>query len=94
MVADHFTKPLQGNAFCKFWALIMNIDPNNPDHDMYWDRLINPSPQECVVYNENQKHVRFSKGTEPDSGVYKTQKNKIKDQKTRFNGGLKMIHGA
>ena len=34
IIADHFIKPLQGNAFCQFWALIMNIDPNIPDCDM------------------------------------------------------------
>jgi hypothetical protein len=27
MIADFFTKPLQGSIFCKFRALIMNLDP-------------------------------------------------------------------
>ena len=26
MVADYFTKPLQGENFCKFWKIIMNLE--------------------------------------------------------------------
>ena len=54
----------------------MNIDPNIPDCDMSWDRLIDPSPQECVGHNENQKHIWFSKNTKPNSGIKKTKKIK------------------
>ena len=66
MVADHCTKPLQGNAFCKYWALIMNIDPNIPDCHMSWKRLIDPSPQECVGHKGN-KMLTIKKDTEPGS---------------------------
>ena len=35
MLADFFTKPLQGSLFLKFRDMIMNVDPsgqNHPDH--------------------------------------------------------------
>jgi hypothetical protein len=38
MVADFFTKPLQGASFRKMLKLIMNLS----------DEDIDPSPQECV----------------------------------------------
>jgi hypothetical protein len=50
MLADHFTKPLQGEAFYKFRSLIMNMDPGLTSADLAWDRALSfsPSPQECV----------------------------------------------
>jgi len=54
MVADHFTKPLQGQALRKFRAIIMNLDPSVSDCDLSWDRAVKtivpscPRPQECV----------------------------------------------
>jgi hypothetical protein len=32
MIADYFTKPLQGDKFAKFCELIMNLDSNSPYH--------------------------------------------------------------
>ena len=37
MLADPFTKSLQGAAFRKFRALIMNVDESIPDCEMSWD---------------------------------------------------------
>ena len=54
MLADPFTKPLQGSEFREFRAATMNIDPTIPDFDMSWDRgeafqkLSDLRPQECV----------------------------------------------
>ncbi len=50
MLADHFTKPLQGEAFYKFRSQIMNMDPGLTGADLAWDRAFSssPSPQECV----------------------------------------------
>jgi hypothetical protein len=42
MIADFFTKPLQGSAFRKMVKLIMNIGD---------DMMLDPSPQECVDNN-------------------------------------------
>ena len=65
MLADHFTKPLQGEAFYKFRSQIMNMDPGLTGADLAWDRAFSssPSPQECVgdpssdakVLMENEK---------------------------------------
>ncbi len=51
MIADHFTKPLQGALFRQFRSVIMNIDHNIPNCDLSWERdnLGSVSnPQECV----------------------------------------------
>jgi hypothetical protein len=58
MLADPFTKPLQGADFRSFRAVIMNCDPSIPDHEMSWERgetfasayakSTVPRPQECV----------------------------------------------
>ncbi len=51
MVADLFTKPLQGQAFRKFRAMIMNVDPAIPDCDMAckdFELMKYTKPQECV----------------------------------------------
>ena len=53
MVADFFTKPLQGAAFKKMLKTIMNID----------DDLIVSSPQECVGNEENAHHT--TDGSQP-----------------------------
>ncbi|KAG7345088.1 hypothetical protein IV203_032619 [Nitzschia inconspicua] len=42
MIADYFTKPLQGSPFRKMLKQILNID----------DDMINSSPQECVKDND------------------------------------------
>jgi len=34
MLADCFTKPLQGQLFCRLRDLIMNIDPSSPHHSV------------------------------------------------------------
>ena len=50
MLTDHFTKLLQGEAFYKFWSMIMNMDPGLTCADSAQDKTISfsPSPQECV----------------------------------------------
>ena len=53
MLADPFTKPIQGSEFREFRAAIMNIDPTIPDYEMSWDRVAlskttDHRPQECV----------------------------------------------
>ena len=37
MLADPFTKPLQGGIFREFRSHIMNADPAIQDFDMSWD---------------------------------------------------------
>ncbi|KAG7341367.1 hypothetical protein IV203_023318 [Nitzschia inconspicua] len=44
MIADYFTKPLQGLLFRKMLKQILNID----------DSLIDSSPQECVGYDDEE----------------------------------------
>ena len=69
MLADPFAKSLQGAAFRKFRALIMNIDESIPDCEMSWDRadmLIREiwadlRPQECVGIDS--KRVEVPRGT-------------------------------
>ena len=62
MIADHFTKPLQGSLFRKFRAVIMNVDERVPDDDLAWekDRLV-PGPQECVGENIALSAVTYVK---------------------------------
>jgi len=52
MVADYFTKPLQGSQFRKLRGLIMNVDPSIPDCTWSKERSVKPAnshgPQECV----------------------------------------------
>lgn len=49
MIADHFTKPLQGHLFRKFRSIVMNMSEEVPDADLAWERdLPIPNPQECV----------------------------------------------
>mmetsp|Transcript_3537 Transcript_3537/g.7568 ORF Transcript_3537/g.7568 Transcript_3537/m.7568 type:complete len:81 (+) Transcript_3537:130-372(+) len=49
MIADNFTKPLQGHLFQKFWSVVMNINYKVPDTDLAWEQdLPVPNPQECV----------------------------------------------
>jgi hypothetical protein len=56
MLADHFTKPLQGALFRKFRAEIQGIPLNINEAELGWDReercentvSADPSPQECV----------------------------------------------
>ena len=55
MLADPFTKPLQGKEFRAMRALTMNVDISIPDCEMSWDRadlvkqgLADLRPQECV----------------------------------------------
>ncbi len=38
MIGDYFTKPLQGALFCKFQAIIMNINKEVPDVYLAWER--------------------------------------------------------
>jgi hypothetical protein len=56
MLANHFTKPLQGAMFRKFRAEIQGIPHNTNEAELVWDReercektvSADPSPQECV----------------------------------------------
>ncbi len=49
MVADYFTKPLQGLLFCRYRAMVMNIDESVPDIDLVWDQEhVNGMPKMCV----------------------------------------------
>jgi hypothetical protein len=51
MLADHFTKPLQGALFRKFRAEIQGIPVDTNEAGLGWDRAekaADPSPQECV----------------------------------------------
>jgi hypothetical protein len=67
MLADHFTKPLQGTMFRKFRAEIQGVPIDMCDADVGWDRpcAINqresskscPIPQECVGTHEDRTHV-------------------------------------
>ena len=38
MIADHLTKPLQGQLFRSFRSILMNVDPSIPDAYMSLDR--------------------------------------------------------
>jgi hypothetical protein len=57
MLADHFTKPLQGALFRKFRAEIQGIPHDTNEAELGWDRearcektaLADPIPQECVA---------------------------------------------
>jgi hypothetical protein len=67
MLADHFTKPLQGTMFRTFRAEIQGIPIDMCDADLGWDRpcTINeqkqdegsPSPQECVGTHKDRAYV-------------------------------------
>jgi hypothetical protein len=67
MLADHFTKPLQGTMLRKFRAEIQGVPIDMCDVDVGWDRpfAMNerelskafPSPQECVGTHEDFTHV-------------------------------------
>jgi hypothetical protein len=57
MLADHFTKPLQGITCRRFHAEIQGIPADVSETEMGWDQITNseetpagtePSPQECV----------------------------------------------
>ena len=58
MLADPFTKPVQGSEFRVFRSQIMNVDESIPDFEMSWDRgehfahsmakHTDHRPQECV----------------------------------------------
>jgi hypothetical protein len=66
MLADHFTKPLQGTMFLKCRAEIQGVPIDMWDADVGWDRpcAINerelskacPSPHECVGTHEDRTH--------------------------------------
>jgi hypothetical protein len=57
MLADHFTKPLQGALFRKFRAEIQGIPHDTNEAELGWDQeescekaiSADPSPQECVA---------------------------------------------
>jgi hypothetical protein len=69
VLADHFTKPLQGALFCKFRAEIQGIPLDTYEAELGWDRVesceevgkVDPSPQECVELS--QKGFLRSKNT-------------------------------
>jgi hypothetical protein len=60
MLADHFTKPLQGALFRKFRTEIQGIPEGINEAELGWDRgerkehkKTDPSPQECVATKVN-----------------------------------------
>jgi hypothetical protein len=67
MLADHFTKPLQGTMFRKSRAEIQGVPIDMCDADVGWDRpcVINerelskacPSPQGCVGTHEDHTYA-------------------------------------
>ena len=60
MIADHFTKPLQGTLFRKLRAQIQGIPDKSPEPDMAWretESVVIPSPQECVRKNIKQNSI-------------------------------------
>ena len=67
MLADPFTKSLQGAAFRKFRALSMNVDESIPYCEMSWDRadmLIREiwadlRPHECVGIDSKSLEVPY-----------------------------------
>ena len=75
MLADHFTKPLQGSLFCKFRGEIMNIPEETDMNDMGWNDITEKktvseklhgvtkqsSPQECVGISKMKGVTRKSK---------------------------------
>jgi len=54
MLADFFTKPLQGSAFQKIWDIILNL----PSNKNWW------STQECVGRSEKMMGLKIIKMTE------------------------------
>jgi hypothetical protein len=68
MLADHFTKPLQGTIFREFRAEIQGVPIDMCDADVGWEIpcAINerelckacPIPQECVGTHEDRTSVR------------------------------------
>jgi hypothetical protein len=70
MLADHFTKPVQGSQFRKLRSKIQGIPEDVHDAIMGWDRpnlktkiMGIPSPQECVGTNTDRAY-----GTIPPPG--------------------------
>jgi hypothetical protein len=73
MLADHFTKPVQGSQFRKLRSKIQGIPDDRNDALMGWDRPSlktktsskpdSPSPQECVGTNKDRAY-----GTAPPPG--------------------------
>lgn len=55
MIADYFTKPLQGSSFRKLLKQILNID----------DDIIDSSPQECVGEHNDGQSRTIETGTSP-----------------------------
>ncbi|KAG7374846.1 reverse transcriptase RNA-dependent DNA polymerase [Nitzschia inconspicua] len=58
MIADYFTKPLQGSSFRKMLKQILNID----------DDMINSSPQECVKDNDIETNRVYQTVTDQSPG--------------------------
>ena len=52
MLADHFTKPLQGELFRKFRAELMNIPEDMDMEDMGWDGVDQPKGVTWKLHNE------------------------------------------
>ena len=93
MLADHFTKPLQGSVFRKFQAEIQGIPADTVDADLCWDRTyeyVVPSPQECVVGNGIPMEPALQdNGREAEGGL---KEGLTKGQTNRVIGP--MNHGA
>ena len=78
MIADFFTKPLQGTMFCKFRDQIMNNNPSTI------------SLQDCrSVLGKVEPDVRYKDGGETD-GWTLVQRKKGRIKKVRFNNDLTM----
>ncbi|KAG7367822.1 hypothetical protein IV203_030565 [Nitzschia inconspicua] len=75
MVADYFTKPLQGSLFRKMLKQILNID----------DDLIDSSPQECVGY-DGEGLTQTSQGATDQSRARQTNSQPQGDiEESSFN---------
>jgi hypothetical protein len=95
MLADHFTKPLQGTMFQKFRAEIQGVPIDMCDADMGWDRpcAINerelskacPSPQECVGTHEDRTYA-YGKITDAKPTVGKKDTGTV--SKYTVGGGI------
>ena len=89
MLADPFTKPLQGAAFRKFRAEIQGIPVEMTDVEMGWERPVEkrapeqnpadeprsaPSPQECVG---GSRTSHFSDDVSEQAGLFKMSYDKL-----------------
>ena len=70
MIADYFTKPLQGSPFRKLLKKILNIS----------DDIIDSSPQECVGEHNDEQSRTNEIGTNPMGRVDTSARDTGKEQ--------------